>query len=341
MIIKLIDQAVTNGAPRKRACRELGLDATTLQRWRHHGGGSDQRAGPKTTPSNKLSPEERESVIDIACSSEFRDLSPKQVVPLLADQGRYVASESTFYRFLRTRKLLAHRGPAKPPVKRARPMELEATGPCQVWTWDITYLPGPIRGSFYYLYLVLDVWSRKVVGWSIHTSEDSIFSAKLIDDLCATYGIKPGQLALHSDNGSPMKGATMLATLYDLGVAASFSRPRVSNDNPYSESHFRTMKYRPEYPSRPFASLEEAELWVTQFVDWYNNTHLHSGIQFVTPASRHEGRHHEILRNRKEVYAMARARNPERWSRKIRSFEPTQVVSLNPEPAEVTPEPAA
>jgi len=332
MILGLVDEAVTNGASVGRVCREIGLDATTLQRWRRKSIGDDGRAGPKSPPSNKLSAQERQLVIDTACSPEFRDLSPKQIVPRLADQGTFIASEATFHRVLREEGLLKHRGRAKAPTKRHRPPVKVADGPCQLWSWDITYLPGPIRGTFFYLYVIMDVWSRKIVGRKVHLEESAEYASDLIIATCNAEGVEPDQVILHSDNGGPMKGATMLATLQQLGVMPSFSRPRVSDDNPYSESLFRNLKYRPWYPSKPFASLEAASLWVTTFVAWYNDEHLHSNIRFVTPSDRHAGRHHSVLQRRRDVYKAAKDRRPERWRGKIRNFDPIDTVVLNPEP---------
>jgi len=332
MILGLVDEAVTDGASEARVCREIGLAATTLQRWRKKNIGEDGRAGPKSPPSNKLSAQERQRVIDLACSPEFRDLSPKQIVPRLADQETYVASEATFYRVLREGGLQKHRGRAKAPTKRHRPPVKIADGPCQLWSWDITYLRGPIRGTFFYLYFIMDVWSRKIVGWAVHFTESAEHAADLISASCRAEGIEPDQMILHSDNGAPMKGATMLATLRQLGVLPSFSRPRVSDDNPYSESLFRTLKYRPAYPSSPFATLGAASDWVTSFVGWYNQEHLHSGIRFVTPSDRHAGRHHDVLHLRRAVYEAARERCPGRWRGPIRNFDPIETVTLNPEP---------
>lgn len=277
-------------------------------------------------------------MVETASLPEFRDLSPKQIVPRLADRGEYLASESTFYRLLRAEKLLAHRAASRPPVPRP-PRRHLATGRNQVWSWDITYLKAPIRGSFYYLYLVEDIWSRKIVGWAVHDRESHDLAAKLFARTCAELGIDPAGLVLHADNGGPMKGSTMLATLQRLGVVPSFSRPRVSDDNPYSEALFRTMKYRPEYPSRPFASLECAHAWVARFVHWYNTVHLHSAIRFVTPEDRHAGRDVAILSRRRQVYAAARSANPARWARQIRDWTPVAAVALHPDGA-TTPAPS-
>ena len=206
-----------------------------------------------------------------------------------------------------------------------------ATGLCQVWSWDITYLHTSVRGFFYYLYMIVDVWSRKIIAAQVFTEESMEHSSRLFVKACFAHNVLPEGLVLHSDNGGPMKGATMLATLEKLGVTASFSRPSVSNDNPYSESLFRTMKYRPEYPSRPFENIEQAQSWVDEFVIWYNTEHLHSAIRFITPDDRHYGREKQILANRHQVYENARRRHPSRWSGGTRNWNPVSQVWLNPE----------
>ena len=297
-------------------------------RWALPGAEEDGRAGPRSAPANRLSAAERRRIVATANAPEHRDLSPKQIVPRLADQGVYLASESTIYRVLRAENLLAHRERSRPPSP--RPTEHIATGPNEVWSWDITWLPSLPRGTFFYLYLVLDIWSRKIVGWSVETEESMEHGARLLEETARALGVPPDQLVLHSDNGGPMKGSTMLATLQRLGIVPSFSRPRVSDDNPFSESLFRTLKYRPEYPSRPFPSLDAARAWVAAFVRWYNTQHLHSALRFVTPEDRHAGREGEILAARREVYERARQRRPERWARGIRDWKPLGNVTLNP-----------
>lgn len=329
MILGLIDEAVRAGARQAKACEILGLSVRALQRWRRQGGGEDRRRGPSSTPPNALGAEERQEVLATVNRPEFRDLSPKQIVPKLADAGTYLASESTIYRILREEDQLAHRQPSRPAVHR-RPTEQIADGPCQVWTWDITYLASPVRGQFYYLYMILDVWSRKIVGAAVHDRESSDLAADLFCDTCAALDLDPEGLVFHSDNGGPMKGSTMLATLQRLGVVTSFSRPSVSDDNPFSEALFRTTKYRPDFPRGPFASLEAARAWVEAFVAWYNTEHLHSALRFVTPDDRHSGREAEILERRRQVYEMARRQKPERWSCGTRNWEPVGEVRLNP-----------
>jgi putative transposase len=331
-VMRIVAEAVEAGARQCQACEIVGLDVRTYQRWSLQGPGEDGRMGPKTEPANKLSVLERERIVQVATSLEFRDLSPKQIVPRLADRDEYVGSESSFYRVLRAEDAMKHRSPAKRPAAVA-PREHVATGPGQVWSWDITYLRSAVRGSFHYLYLIEDVWSRKIVGWAVHEEEAMEHSSVLIDEVTARSRINARKLVLHSDNGGPMKGSTMLATLQRLGIVASFSRPSVSDDNPYSEALFRTLKYRPEYPQRAFASLEEAQAWVAWFVDWYNEEHLHSAIGFVSPAQRHDGADVSILANRKVVYEKALRRHPERWSGEVRNWERVEVVRLNPSDA--------
>ena len=328
-MLALADEATGAGARLEKAAEHLGVSARTLQRWSDADGGEDGRRGPLTEPANKLSAVEREQVIEIANAPEYRDLSPKQIVPRLADGGTYVASESTVYRVLRKQDQMAHRERSRPATAR-RPDEHVATGPNQVWAWDISYLPGPVRGTFFYLYLILDVWSRKIVGAKVYAEETSDRASQLFVQTCWRLGIDPDGLVLHSDNGSPMKGATMLATLQWLGVIPSFSRPRVSNDNAFAEASFRTLKYRPNYPSQPFASLEAAQAWVAQFVEWYNTEHRHSAIRYVTPDQRHYGQERMILEQRQRVYADAKARHPERWSRDTRDWTRVAEVRLNP-----------
>ena len=267
----------------------------------------------------------------VLTSSRYAGLSPKQLVPQLADEGLYLASESTMYRIqrrhgLRTKKMTATRNH----VTRACTVH-EATRPNQVWSWDITWLPTTVRGEYLHLYLVMDVWSRRIVGWRIERKESADAAAELIVQICREANIDPRGLVLHSDNGTPMRGSTMISTLQWLGVVPSFSRPHVSDDNPYSEALFRTLKYTPAYPRLPFADLASAQEWVERFVAWYNGEHRHSAIRYVTPDARHFGAEQDILARRHELYERARSTNPERWTRSTRNWAPVGLVVLNPE----------
>jgi transposase InsO family protein len=328
MIRMLVEEAVGSGAGLRAACETIGLSVRTLQRWVTLE--ADGRRGPNHVPANRLSEGEREKLVEALTSPEFRDKSPKQIVPLLADRGTYLASESTMYRVLHDELLQLRRGRQR--LHANRPREHVATGPWQLASWDITYLRSQRRGEFFLLYLVEDVWSRKILGTAVHENESQELAAELIERIRLE---APDQdlsgWVIHSDNGPAMKGATMLATLQRLGVVPSFSRPRVSDDNPYVESLFRTLKYCPEYSTTGFASIEEAQRWVARFVDYYNNHHQHSGIGYVAPAERHAGTDVAILDARRVVYARAKKRHPERWASDARPWTRPLTVTLNPE----------
>jgi transposase InsO family protein len=234
------------------------------------------------------------------------------------------------YRILRAEKQLAQRGRAKAP-KNKRPKPLEATAPNQLWSLDITYLSTTIKGRYFYLYLIMDVYSRKIVGWEVYAEESAEHAASIARKAYLREGVAGKSLILHSDNGSPMKGATMLGTLQKLGVTPSFSRPSVSNDNAYSEALFKTLKYRPCFPEKPFDSLEEARTWIAGFQQWYNEEHRHSALKFVTPGQRHRGEDVTILVQRKALYEAAKAACPERWSRESRNWNRPEIITLNPQ----------
>ena len=330
-IISMVQVAMNSGARQDRACMVICLSERTLQRWQIDQLRGDQRPCRIQTPSNRLSVLERQKVVTVANSVEFGSLPPSQIVPILADRGDYIASESTFYRILRAENQLKHRGAERPAQRRHKPRALCATAPNQLFCWDITYLPTPVKGLYFYLYLFMDIFSRKIIGWQIYESESAELAGDVMRDICAREGIKADQVVLHSDNGHPMKGATMLATLQALGVSPSFSRPAVSNDNPYSESLFKTLKYRPAYPRRAFESLLAARQWVGVFVQWYNEEHRHSAINFVTPAERHAGLDTALLEKRTIVYEAAKRRCPGRWSGTTRNWQPILMVHLNPD----------
>ncbi len=330
-IITLVQEAMNSGARQDRACAVINLNERTLQRWQVDQSRGDQRPERVQMPINRLSVLERTHLLTVVNSDEFGSLPPSQIVPILADRGEYIASESTFYRIMRAENQLRHRGAERPAQRRHKPRALRATAPNQLFSWDITYLATPVKGSYFYLYLFMDIFSRKIVGWQIYDAESSALAAEVMRDICAREAIAPNQVVLHSDNGSPMKGATMLATLQALGVAPSFSRPAVSNDNPYSESLFKTLKYRPAYPRQAFESLLAARQWVGVFVQWYNEEHRHSAINFVTPAERHAGLDTALLEKRAIIYEAAKNRRPERWSGHTRNWQPVLVVHLNPD----------
>lgn len=329
--VALIDEAHAAGARKSRACEELEISVRSYQRWESMGF-DDGRKSRIQSPKNKLSEEERQAVIACCNSKENQSMSPKQIVPRLADDGEYLASESTFYRILREEDQVNQRGRSARAGTVTSPKAHVATGPNELYSWDITYLKTLTRGSFFYLYLFMDIYSRKIVGWEVHEEESSESAADLLQKIHLKEGLSQQiKVVLHSDNGSPMKGATMLATMQKLGVVPSFSRPCVSNDNPFSEALFKTMKHVPAFPDQPFCSLEEAREWVSSFVLWYNEEHRHSEIQYVTPGQRHRGEDIEILEQRKRVYEKARERHPERWSGRTRNWKPLTTVSLNPQ----------
>lgn len=307
----------------------MGLPLRTMQRWEAANGGGDRRLDRQFAPANKLTPEEEAALLEVLNSKTYRDLPPDQVVVHLADAGRYLASPSTCYRLLRRKKLLTHRLRSKKPKPRPRPRTFKAKGPNEVWTWDITYLPTQVRGVFLYLYMVIDIFSRKIVGHAIHDAQCANHAAALIKDSYHLSECKK-PLVLHADNGTPMKGSSMLAALRTLGIMPSFSRPAVSNDNAFSEALFRTLKYRPNYPGRPFVDAADARDWVNKFVYWYNFKHLHSALNYVTPQQRHTGQDRAILRKRAEVYRQACRANPQRWARLPKSWKRTACVTLNP-----------
>ena len=330
MILADVAEAQAAGARLAKVCELLGVSARTIERWRLDPDGDDDRRGPNRRPGNALSPLEEARVV--ALMEKHHGTSPKQLVAKLADEGVYVASESTMYRLSRRKTGRRTRANVRAPVARAQ-MVHEAFAPNQVWSWDITWLPTVVRGRFFFLYLVVDVWSRRIVGWDVHERESAELAAEMTARICREEAIDPQGLVLHSDNGTPMRGSTMLATMQALGIVASFSRPHVSDDNPYSEALFRTLKHGPIYPRRPFTNVDEARAWVTRFVAWYNGEHRHSAIRFVTPNDRHYGRQERILARRRALYARARAKRPDRWSGRTRDWTPVGLVVLNPEPA--------
>jgi putative transposase len=326
--LELIREAVLAGARRFKCCEVLEISLRTLQRW-ESGDIQDRRKGAMKSIPRKLSQQERDELVSIACSDIFRDCNPYEIVAISAENGHYYASESTFYRVLAERDMLNHRSDVSPTKVRNRPPERIATGPDQVWCWDITYLKSDVAGLFYYAYVVIDIFSRKIVGWEISNREHEDVAKNLFRRIQLKQNLRG--VYLHSDNGNPMKGATMLMLLYNLGVVPSFSRPRVSDDNPFIESLFKTVKYTPGYP-KCFVGLDHAGSWFADFVDWYNMKHRHSQIGYVTPEQRHDGTCKIIYGIRNRTYDLALERHPERFNGKHKIWKGPDSVCLNPLP---------
>lgn len=332
----LIQEAQANGSRLDAACCEAGLSLRSYRRWFQCGEVlADKRPeADKPEPAHTLSYDERQTILAVCNEAQHASLPPTQIVPSLLDKGVYIASEASFYRVLKAHSQLNHRGRSQAPKKLFKPTSFAATGPNQVWSWDITYLASPVKGQYYYLYMFEDIYSRKIVGYEVHVKECGELAAQLVQRCLLREQCFKQPLVLHSDNGAPMKAQTMRAKLDELGVQSSYSRPRVSNDNPYSEALFKTLKYRPNWPPSGFKSLDNARDWVNEFVRWYNTEHKHSKLNFVTPAQRHAQLDGAILAKRKQVLESAKAENPKRWSRSVRDCDPIGVVMLNPDKPE-------
>lgn len=326
MAVLLITEAFEAGARLFAACEILGIHTRTYLRWKN-GSVKDRRKGTARNIANKLTYDERQEIIKICCLPQYRDLNPYEIYVNLLEEGVYLASVRTIYRVLKADGLLHHRSNTRSPRPVKKPEQLIATGINQVWCWDITYLKTDIAGIYYFKYTVIDIWNREIAGWTVSENESPEVAEKLFKQLSA--GKEIAFLRLHSDNGNAMKGGTMLMTLYSLGITPSFSRPRVSDDNPYIESFFKTMKYHPSYPRR-FSSIEEARKWCTYFVDWYNTVHRHSGIGWVTPEQRRLGIDSELFRKRNDTLMKAYIEKPERFKRPPRLWEKQVKVILHP-----------
>lgn len=293
-------------------------------------GTTDQRKNAKRKPpANKLTDEERKAIITVCNQPENTDLNPSQIVPKLAEEGSYLASESTFYRVLKEAKQNASRKAVR--THAHRPLSTHvATGPNQVWTWDITWIPGSIKGRYYKLYMIIDIFSRLIIQWEVYETESQIHAMELVKKAVFRHNVLNEPLVLHSDNGSPMKGQDFQNLLVHLGITKSYSRPRVSNDNAYSEALFKTLKYTKDFPNQGFPSMDDARIWIKSFVKLYNTEFMHSGIKFVTPHQRHYGQDRVVLQIRTETYEKARRVHPARWSGKIRDWSYIEYVALNP-----------
>ena len=306
------------------ACEALGLNRATYYRLERP---RPKIIRPRMEPAWTLTPEEKAAVLALLHSDRFVDMAPAEIVATLLDEDVYLCSERTMYRLLaaedevRERRAVARHGKYKAP-------ELLATGPNQVWSWDITKLKGPGKWNYFCLYVILDIFSRLVTGWTVADRESAALAGDLIAHACGQQGIEPGQLGLHADRGAAMTSKTVTQLLLDLGVERTHNRPHTSNDNPYSEAQFKTMKYRPEFPER-FGSKQDAVEFAGPFVDWYNNDHRHSGICMLTPAMVHYGRPEEVLEHRYQVMLEAYRAHPERFSRPPRRQELPKEVWIN------------
>jgi transposase InsO family protein len=331
-----IEQAHGAGARLQRACEVGGVDVRTLQRWKTNAGlerGDRRPEAERPIPAHALTQQERARILEIANEPRFAELPPARIVPMLADEGRYLASESSFHRVLRAHGQTQHRGRARAPAAPRQPTTHVARAPGQVWCWDVTWLPTRVLGRWFYLYLILDLYSRKIVGHEIHQIEDGDLAAQLVKRTALAEGVHAmtQRPVLHGDNGAALKATTVLAMLHWLGIAPSYSRPRVSDDNAFVESLFRTAKYRPGFPANGFDTLDDARQWAANFVHWYNHDHRHSGLRYVAPAQRPAAKDHAILAARHALYTQARERHPLRWSGPTRNWTPIGAVTLNPE----------
>lgn len=308
----------------------LSLSIITLRRWRRDAQepGDKRPTAQRPKPKHSLSDEEEAQILAYCNSAEFEKSSPEQIVPALVDRGIYIASEKTFYRVLLKNKQLKHRGKPAEPAVRAIPQAV-ATAPKQVFSWDITYLKTKTRGLYYYLYMFIDIYSRKIVGWEIHDKECGTLASELLQKIVLAEDMVLDSLLLHSDNGAPMRSQVLREKTKDMKVTLSFSRPHTSNDNPFSESVFGTLKMCPDFPEKPFDSLEAAREWTASFTHYYNFHHKHSGINFVTPIERHMGLDREILKKRETIYQLAKEKNPARWSGKIKNMDYIEEVFIN------------
>lgn len=336
MAVELICEAHQAGARYSACVAELGISIRTFERWRKEGEDTeDKRQNPRTTiPTNALSEEERQKILEICHQGEFSSLPPTQIVPALADKGIYLASESSFYRVLRKAKQLKHRSRSKPPKKRQAPIGC-ANSPGEIWVTDISWLAGPVIGVFYYLYFVMDLYSRKIVGYEVYESQSSENLAKVVFRATLNEKFRAPDI-LHQDNGTPMKGTALVGLCHSLGILPSYSRPGVSDDNPHIEALFRTTKYWPGYPYGGFATIEEARDWISKFVFYYNNHHRHSALKFVTPNEMHTGEAVTILAERKALYERAKSQRPDRWiSDKTRDWTPTLETWITPPSSEL------
>ena len=308
-------------------CTYIGISERTIQRWNLEGI-DDKRKGAEKRVERKLSEQEREEIYRIACSDEYKDMNAHEVYNSLLDKGIYLASESSLYRILRSKNATTHRCETKEGSSRTKPKALTATAKNQVWMWDITWIKSSVQGIYYYAYVIEDLYDRSIVGWAIYENESDEHAKELFEAVTRKEDAHP--VFVHSDNGNAMKGITLVAFYYRLGIIPSFSRPRVSDDNPFIESFFKTLKYTCGYP-KYFTDIDHARTWFADFIDWYNRIHKHSGLQYVTPSQKRNGEHHGIFAQRNEVIEQAKRKYPERWgTRDTRKYQASDFEVLNP-----------
>jgi len=308
-------------------CKYIGVSERTIQRWNKFGI-DDKRKGAKKHIPRRLTKKEKELIYQTACNNEYKDMNPHEIYNSLLDKEIYLASESSFYRILREHKAISHRTESKEGISRKKPDELQATKPNQVWMWDITWLKRDITGLYYYAYVIEDLYDRSIVGWAIYDHENDQNAKELFEHVTKKENAHPS--FVHSDNGNPMKGITLVAFYYQLGIIPSFSRPRVSDDNPYIESFFKTLKHTCGYP-RCFTTITNAREWFANFINWYNQQHKHSGLQYVTPVQKRTGKHILIFSKRNKILQAAKEKHPERWGCKsTKKYSVVKTEVLNP-----------
>jgi putative transposase len=323
IIAEICEEAKKNKVRQKIICYGIGIEARTLQKWKKEGY-ADRRKGAPKQVHNKLTESEEHRILYKACSMKYKDKTPGEMVADLAERGEYIGSVKSIYRvFKRTNLILLNRRQRR--KSKAVLAEIKATRSNEQWSWDISYLKTAVKGKYFYLYLITDIWDRYIIGWEIHEEESGELARQLFEKISGRLNVSG--IKLHSDNGGPMKSTTFRAVLEKLEVLQTFSRPSVSNDNAFSESLFSTLKRNAGYPKK-FYTIEEAREWMARFVNWYNNEHMHSGLCYVTPAQRRKGEDREIFEKRNKTFDLARLAHPERWTGKTKVWEIEQEVFL-------------
>jgi len=313
----------------RRACEAFGIPRASVYRRRARSKAEVVECSGKSPSPRALQPEEKQAVLDILHSERFVDKAPHEVYATLLDEGKYHCSIRTMYRILEDQKEVKERRNQLSHPVYEKP-ELLATGPNQVWSWDITKLLGPSKWTYFYLYVVIDIFSRYVVGWMVATHESAQLAKRFIQETCTKQRIVPGQLTIHADRGSSMKSKPVAFLLADLGITKTHSRPYTSDDNPYSESQFKTLKYRPDFPER-FGAIQDARSFCQDFFPWYNQEHRHTGISLLTPQMVHFGNAPEVLRARERVLIHAYQDHPERFVNKAPTPKPLPTAAwINP-----------